>query len=493
MRFLKSTRRALLAGLLLTMMAVSAAPALSAPLSADNLLRNPDFEGGTYRHNGDAAREIPNEWAPWWKNSGAAPRYNLSQASSRVKSGSNAASYWEQYQDYDGGLVQTSIAASPGTIYRFEIWGHAWSTTDTGKGTSDTDVQMQIGIDPKGGGDPGAASIVWSGTVSARDTYQLFKVETTAQGSNISVFVRGKTVYPVTQTDFYWDAGSITAVGQAAQPTATTKPGGGTTTTGGSTGGGTTGGCTSNSVPQGSIPKATPQPDGSIVHTVSRCETLTGIAVTYNVTLEQIRQLNSLKSDVLVPDQKLIIQGPTQPTAAPATATPEGGEVAEVEPTTEIVTEEPIAEPNGIICVATYEDLNQNGFREPEEPSLAGVTFAVSNSTQTVGTYTTGESSTPYCFEDLQAGDYTVSWVGEGFVGTTEKVWAAQVAPGSTVAHEFGIYSGNAPDETGDDDTSSAGGSNRLVTAALAAVGVVLFLGGLGAAGYFLLLRRTQI
>src|SRR5690349_11272177 len=142
MKFLNSTRWALVSVLLLIMIAVTAAPAFSAPVQADNLLRNADFEGGTWLHEGDQARQIPNEWAPWWKNSGAAPRYNLTQAASRLKSGANAASYWQQYQDYDGGLVQTIPNLTAGTIYHFEIWGHAWSTTDTNKGTSDTDVQM---------------------------------------------------------------------------------------------------------------------------------------------------------------------------------------------------------------------------------------------------------------------------------------------------------------------------------------------------------------
>jgi LysM repeat protein len=491
MKVLNSTRWALLGILLLVVLAVSAAPAFSAPAQQTNLLRNADFEGGVWLKDGDDARQIPNEWAPWWRDSGAPPRYNLTQASTRLKSGANAASYWEQYLDYDGGLVQQVPNLTAGTIYRFEIWGHAWSTTDTSHGTSDTDVQMQIGIDPKGGGDPNASSIVWSGMVSAKDNYQLFKIEAAAQGTTVSVWVRGKTTYPVTQTDFYWDAASLTAVGQATQPTNTPKPGGGTTG-GGTTGGGGQGGCTSNSVPQGSIPKATPQPDGSIVHTVARCETLTGIAVTYNLTLEQIRQLNNLKSDVLIIGQQLIVQGPTQPTRAPATATPEGTEVAEAGQPTTVVTEEPVVNAKGIICVLGYEDSNQNGLRETEESAFAGVTFVVSSSSQTVGTYTTNGSPEPYCFTDLTAGSYTVSWVNDAFQATTEPIWTADVQPGSTLVHEFGVYSGNAPDTT-DEGEASGGGSNRIVTALIAAVGVILFLGGLGAAGYFLLLRRSQI
>src|SRR5579859_1095877 len=38
----------------------------------------------------------------------------------------------------------------------------------------------------------------------------------------------------------------------------------------------------------------TPQPDGSVIHTVRKGETLAGIAQAYGVSIDQIRQLNDL-------------------------------------------------------------------------------------------------------------------------------------------------------------------------------------------------------
>jgi hypothetical protein len=157
---------------LLTVLAVLATP-LSAPAAQTNLLRNGDFESGTYAFNGDGARNIPNEWAPWWNSASDPPRYNPAEAPNRVKSGVRAASVWEEYRNFEGGLMQIVPGVSSGTVYRFTIWGHAWSTTDSSTGTSNTDVQMKIGI-ATGGDNPASPNIVWSGIVSARDTYQLF-------------------------------------------------------------------------------------------------------------------------------------------------------------------------------------------------------------------------------------------------------------------------------------------------------------------------------
>ena len=82
---------------------------------------------------------------------------------------------------------------------------------------------------------------------------------------------------------------------------------------------------------------ATPNPDGSIWHIVKSGQTLIFIAAAYGVTVEQIKTLNSLTSNVIHIGQKLLIRPaytptltptitetplPPTPTAIPPTATP---------------------------------------------------------------------------------------------------------------------------------------------------------------------------
>ena len=487
MKSLRSVTVAVVSVLLVALAPV-AVPALAAPAAqSGNLLANPGFEDEEYTFNGDETLRIPTGWVPWWNPSLDRPLGYNPSSPARAHSGAKAASYWTQYRGYDAGLYQR-VAATPGTIYRFSIWVHTWSTTDRDVTTSDTNVRVSIGIDPNGGEDWSSGSIVWSGEVLAPDTYQQLTIEATAAADHITVFVRSRPDFPVEQSDTYWDDAELVSVGQGAPPPDATQAATQAPTQPPSSG-----------VPVGSIPRSTPAPDGSVVHIVSPGETLIGIAVTYEVSLDQIRQLNNLTSDVIYVGQRLIIQpaqgAQPEPTAEPTAEGGEGEAVAEAPPEEEQPAEAPEAaeaEASGTICVMSYEDANGNGLREPDEPALAGFTFAVSDGTQTVGTYITDDSGTSYCFTDLPSGTYIVSWVADNYTPTTDQTWAVSLAPGATVSREFGAQlAGEASAEEGTEG-SARGGLPTWVIALVAALGVILLLGGLSVAGYFLLIRPRQ-
>jgi uncharacterized protein YkwD/LysM repeat protein len=76
------------------------------------------------------------------------------------------------------------------------------------------------------------------------------------------------------------------------------------------------------SISQYSIPVAvsTARPDGDVVHEVKYGQTLWGLAIQYKVSIEQIKRLNNLTNDTIIPGWKLLVQkAATQP--APATVT----------------------------------------------------------------------------------------------------------------------------------------------------------------------------
>ena len=67
---------------------------------------------------------------------------------------------------------------------------------------------------------------------------------------------------------------------------------------------------------QYSIPVAlsTARPDGDVVHEVKYGQTLWSIAIQYGTTIEQIKRLNNLTDNIVVPGWKLLVQkGATQP------------------------------------------------------------------------------------------------------------------------------------------------------------------------------------
>jgi LysM repeat protein len=73
---------------------------------------------------------------------------------------------------------------------------------------------------------------------------------------------------------------------------------------------------------QYSIPVAlsTARPDGDVVHEVKYGQTLWSIAIEYKTTIQQIKRLNNLSDDTVIPGWKLLVKkGATQP--VPVTAT----------------------------------------------------------------------------------------------------------------------------------------------------------------------------
>src|SRR5574341_23743 len=488
---MKSIRIIAVAGLsvLLFALVLAAVPAQGAPEQQTNLLRNGDFESGFYDFQGDGGRRVPNEWDAWWDSAKSAPRYNPSDVPQRIQSGQHSASYWDTFTLYDAGLRQIVPNVKQGAIYRFTAYGQSWSwaepdgykpPSDGSKPPANTDVYMRIGVDPTGGTDPFSPNVVWSGNQSPRDAYALFQVDVTAKSTQLVVFLRGGPAYAVDQTDTYLVNAGLDAHGTAphaqAATTPTPKPSGG-----------------GSGVPAGTIPKSTPAPDGSIVHIVRPGETLTGIAQTYGVTIDEIKRLNNLTSDVIFVGQKLVIKLPDgqsdEPTPEPTEEIAEGPE----EENTPDVIEPPAEQTNGTICVLGFDDLNGNGLREPGEQPLAGITFLLSDGVNTLGTYTTDGATPSYCFTEVVPGQYIVSWTGDGAMSpTNETPWVTTVSSGATVSHEFGANSGDSSGGADEKGARPGGGIPTWLIAVVAGLGAILLLGGLGAAGYFFLIRQNS-
>jgi len=126
------------------------------------------------------------------------------------------------------------------------------------------------------------------------------------------------------------------------------------------------------SLSQYSIPIAisTARPDGDVVHEVQYGQTLWSIAIQYDTTIAQIKQLNNLTSDTIVPGWTLLIQKEaTQPaplTLPPSTLEPVKQDL--VTPTPRL-TSTPVAS-EGVSSVGASQFIRQN--------SVVVVAFVVS-------------------------------------------------------------------------------------------------------------------
>ncbi len=94
--------------------------------------------------------------------------------------------------------------------------------------------------------------------------------------------------------------------------------------------GGNTGGGVASTIPTTAVTVqvapilvATPDAEGKVIHVVKNLQTLWGIAVAYDVTIDQIKASNGLKTDTIFTGQELVIQAAYTPTPSPtATLTP---------------------------------------------------------------------------------------------------------------------------------------------------------------------------
>jgi hypothetical protein len=242
-----------------------------------NLLRNGGFEADWSEERshqslriveGSQPEEIevgniftPPEWLVWFRHEEgqwAQPevRDARNKEPDRMRTGEKGLVIFTFFRRQDAGLIQ-QVKVSPGSKLRFTIWAHAWSNhkdpdqpddfpnPDDSRwsegagfdpffglegslsGGSDNaglgNFTFWVGIDPTGGLDPFANTVVWGSGAHIYNSYsQVPAVKATAVSETITLFTRARTEYPFKHNDAYWDDARLTLV--EAQPTPTPLP-----------------------------------------------------------------------------------------------------------------------------------------------------------------------------------------------------------------------------------------------------------------------------
>jgi hypothetical protein len=389
-----------------------------------NLLTNGDFESGGSPdwpwQDGIPEVQIAPGWRAFWVDPprpsyAVAPSYcntdpnpaycawgrpefrsmKSADFANRVHSGFLAQKIHSFNRQMEAGLYQQVGGITPGTRLRFQAWvqtwscapGEQWNVCPTAPySNSPAPMHVRVGIDPTGGTNPWAGTVVWSGEGNAWDQWTLFQVEAVAQADTVTVFIYHRTDWadgmPRVNNDVYIDDASLVALGQAP-PTPPPPP------------------PTSASGPAPAawtpLPQPTPRPDGCRVHIVQPGDTLFGIALQYGIPMEDLERLNAGSlgpNKMIFVGQELVLSCPT------ATPTPEATPTPVPTPTPEA----------GQVCVQAFHDRNGDGVRQPEtEELLPNAVFSLSDATGLVGQYTTDGISEPYCFPGLKPGTYQVA------------------------------------------------------------------------------------
>ncbi|MBZ0298052.1 MAG: LysM peptidoglycan-binding domain-containing protein [Anaerolineae bacterium] len=205
------------------------------PLQAQDLLNNPGFEDPFIISGDDPPREVANGWSRWNISAPAdAPSYINREPeyypaaraeANRVRSGENAQLILSFYASHIGGVYQTVSGVTPGSTLRFSVYAYIWSSSfdEADLSEADGDVTVSVGIDPTGGTNGEAASIIWSEPGQVYDSYNEYSVEATANGEIVTVFIRTTVGTPVKHNNIYLDDASLTVADQAGAPGETTE------------------------------------------------------------------------------------------------------------------------------------------------------------------------------------------------------------------------------------------------------------------------------
>ena len=439
----------------------------------------------------------------------------------RIHGGFLSQKYFSWNRQHEAGLYQQVSNIKPGTALRFQVYmqtwsclpGEVWNDCPTGHlSNQPAPMHTKVGIDPYGGTNPWAATVIWSAEMDAFDVWTLFSVDAIAKANTVTVFTYSRAdwpePYPRISNDVYIDDAALFVIGQGqVQPTpapattpATTPAPPVATPEGTPT------------LPPTPAPTSTPRPDGAVVHVVQAGDTLSRIAVSYGVPLDELRRLNAGTlgpNDLIMVGQELIISGapltlaptPTPQPTTPIAPTPTPTPTASLTPVpTPTATPTP-PEEKAALCVLAYHDANADLVRQPaSEPLIAGVQISLAGAGGPAGAYTTDGISEPYCFQNLKPGDITVQQTpATGYTLADSAEQQVLLASGQTATLELGYRQQEVANPTEEQPASEAAETPAAESETETAVAPVngLWIGGgivalvaTGAAGFFLGRRR---
>ena len=192
-------------------------------------------------------------------------------------------------------------------------------------------------------------------------------------------------------------------------------------------------------------------------------DTLISIAHAYGVALDQLLSLNDLDPEALlqIGQRLLVIPAPAfaeddddpapeddETTESSESEAPIGGDVESGDRPPAPVTEAdaPMRDPADIgpqLCVAVFEDLNQNGMMEPNERPLANASIRLLDGADVEQLRHTTDGGEPFCTRRLERQLYTIEGdAPPGFGLTSAARLRLDLRSGGLVTLEFGAKQG---------------------------------------------------
>nr|MCU0477070.1 hypothetical protein [Anaerolineae bacterium] len=190
------------------------AQAQSAPLLVNPGFDDPFVDFGAFGL-------VAEGWEAWSVESlptDASPLFGptMPDLSERVLAGDNAQLISSTLATATAGVFQSATVPENAELV-FEVNAYVWSSLDglnTDVSNATEGVSVEVGIDPLGGIDPLSAGIMWSAPLTTYDAFQAVSVTATAQGTQVTVFVRVMVNTGVYAADVYLDEGILVVAGE---------------------------------------------------------------------------------------------------------------------------------------------------------------------------------------------------------------------------------------------------------------------------------------
>lgn len=232
------------------------------------------------------------------------------------------------------------------------------------------------------------------------------------------------------------------------------------------------------------IPIYTPTPgaDGRIIYIVKANDTLLGIALTFGISVDELRELNNLSGDTIFEGQQILLG-----LAGPAEITPTPGPTLTPTPVLPTPTPRP-----GIatLCILLFDDINGDAFRQDSEIAIPDGVLSFSNRTGSVSeSLKSPAGEEPICFENLPEGVYSISVaVPEGYNATTETDYQLTLKAGDETYINFGAQANSQTLAEAPAVPAPEGGRSPI----LGILGGLLLLAGAGVAIFAGRLLRSK-
>lgn len=190
-------------------------------IAQGNMLQNPGFEGADYGGLG-----VASGWIGWytetprtesWMN--IKPEYFPNEVPPAVYEGRRAQKIGRGSGTFTGGVWQIVDGIAEGTRLRASAWVYIENIAGRG-------AQVKIGIGSNTG-DNYLGNVTWSGWMTAVNSWQEVSVEAVVPSGRVTVFLYATQTYPNDPNNVYFDQASLVATGTGTVPTPGTPGTGG--------------------------------------------------------------------------------------------------------------------------------------------------------------------------------------------------------------------------------------------------------------------------